>query len=252
MGTEAVWVPLVAAALPAVIGGIGSMFAGDAASAGNAGVDKAGADKLFNMQKGAQAYGAYRPQIMEAQQKALANQMAQYKPAENMLTSMYGGSFTPGGAGGDSGGYTPPPPVVYTPAPRAGLGGPLTPRGLPPPLPPGTPTLPPHGGIDPANPPVFKPPVVPPPPPGTSTPTPHGGIDTTTPPILIPPSPQTPVGPVGLPPPLPPDTSTIPDPMGRIGGPVGRVPLPPPILGPMGSPQMSPMLAALLGGQNVR
>ncbi len=114
MGTEAVWIPLVAAALPAIIGGIGSALAGSSASADNAGVDKAGADKLFNMQKGAQAYGAYRPQMMEAQQKALANQMAQFKPAENMLQSMYGGGSTPG-APGTSGGYdTPLPPGWYT------------------------------------------------------------------------------------------------------------------------------------------
>ncbi len=107
MGTEAIWIPLVAAALPAIIGGIGSAIGGSEASASNAAVGQAGADKLAGMQAGAKAFGAYRPQMMEAQQKALANQMAQYKPAENMLQSMYGGTST-AGTSGDSGGYTKP------------------------------------------------------------------------------------------------------------------------------------------------
>lgn len=165
MGTEAIWVPLVAAALPAIIGAVGSMISSDSANAGSGAVGQAGADKLAGMQRGAQAYGAYRPQIAEAQSKALANQMAQYKPAETMLSKMYGGSMTGGEAGGSGGWKKPDPPPPPQQPPPPGTGPKLPP--VPDPTPPIIPQGPEMGWYDDSRGGIWVPG---PPPPGTGYP----------------------------------------------------------------------------------
>jgi hypothetical protein len=123
------WIPLVAAAIPAIVQAMSSKDS-------NANVQAAGQDKLRNMREATNVLQAQRQKSAQTQLNQLANRMGGYQGAANVLASMYGprGSIVPNVSPGGGG-----PRMAGGAAPLGGntFGGPGVMQGGPPPVSPG-------------------------------------------------------------------------------------------------------------------
>jgi hypothetical protein len=114
----------LAIGVPLAISAIGAMVQ----SGGRSDVSEAAAQKMGNMQKSANTYGAYRQDSSDARMKAMQQQLSSFQGAGNIMNAMYGGkggspsmgSYTPGQGGYSlpDGSRTPTDPRTGGPVPK--------------------------------------------------------------------------------------------------------------------------------------